>query len=124
MEYMYIIVIEINTRCKLFSKREGLYTMIRKSKKEDLNKLIKLWYEISLETHDFIDKEYWQEKREDMAQKYIPASDTYVIEENNEIMGFISMVDNYLAAIFIDKKYQNKSFGKKLIDFIQKKKTG
>ena len=96
--------------------------MIRKNSKEDIDKLVKLWYEISLESHDFIDKEYWEKAREDMAKKYIPKSDTYIIEENNEFRGFISMVDNYLAAIFVDKKFQGKGYGKKLLDYAKEQK--
>ncbi len=59
-----------------------------------------------------------------MAKKYIPGSDTYVyvIEENNEIRGFISMVDNYLAAIFVDKEFQSQGYGTKLLDYVKQQK--
>ena len=81
--------------------------------------IVELWCEISKRSHDFISKEYWEEKKEDMREKYIPMSDTYIIEDNNKILGFVSMVDNYLAAIFIDSNYHNKGYGNKLLNFIK-----
>jgi putative acetyltransferase len=46
--------------------------MIRKSNKDDLDKIVHLWYEVSLKAHDFIDKEYWKTSQQDMKEKYIP----------------------------------------------------
>ncbi len=96
--------------------------MIRKMSREDIGKLVELWYEASLDAHDFIDKEYWEKAQEDMAKKYIPQSDTFVIEEDNEVQAFISMIDNYLAAIFVDKKFQRQGYGKKLLDYVKEQK--
>ncbi len=96
--------------------------MIRKSNKQDIDKIVELWYEVSLEAHDFVDKEYWESAKKDMREQYIPMSDTYIIEEDKELIGFISMVDSYLAAIFIDSKFQSKGYGKELLDYVKKHK--
>lgn len=93
---------------------------IRKNNKEDIYKLVNLWYEVSLEAHNFIDKEYWKTAKVDMKEKYIPNSETYILENNNELYGFISMIENYLAAIFVDDKFQSQGFGKKLLDYVKK----
>ncbi|SFM00468.1 GNAT family N-acetyltransferase [Halanaerobium salsuginis] len=55
-----------------------------------------------------------------MREKYIPMSDTYIIEDNNHLYGFVSMLDNYLAAIFIDEKFQKKGLGKSLLEYVKK----
>ncbi|AZO95777.1 N-acetyltransferase [Iocasia frigidifontis] len=94
--------------------------MIRKSRKEDIDKLVEIWFEVSLKAHDFIGEGYWQAAQEDMREKYLPMSDTYVVEGKNEIRGFVSMLDNYLAAIFIDSRFQSQGYGKKLMDFVKK----
>jgi len=93
---------------------------IRRSSKDDINKLVDLWYEVSLEAHNFVDKKYWKSAKADMKEKYIPNSETYVIENNNELSGFISMLDNYLAAIFVDARFQSRGFGKELLDHVKK----
>lgn len=94
--------------------------MIREYRKAEIDILVDIWYQSSLIAHDFIDKDYWKSKREEMKEKYLPMSENYVISKNAEIMGFISMVDNYLAALFIKAKYQGEGHGKELLNFIKK----
>lgn len=96
--------------------------MISEYRKAEIDTLVDIWYQSSLIAHDFINKDYWKSKREEMKEKYLPMSENYVISKNAEIMGFISMVDNYLAALFIDAKYQGEGHGKELLNFI--KNTG
>lgn len=94
--------------------------MIREYRKAEIDILVDIWYQSSLIAHDFIDKDYWKSKREEMKEKYLPMSENYVISKNAEIMGFISMVDNYLATLFIKAKYQGEGHGKELLNFIKK----
>ncbi|MFD1446125.1 GNAT family N-acetyltransferase [Oceanobacillus profundus] len=89
---------------------------IRRNKKIEVNKLIKIWYEGSLIAHDFIDKDYWKSQQKDMEGKYLPMSETYVISN------FVSLVDDYLAALFIDVKHQGQGYGKRLLNFIKERR--
>lgn len=92
---------------------------IRLHKKTEVNKLLEIWYEGSVIAHDFIDKDYWKSQRTEMKEKYLPMSETYVISNEEDIVGFVSMVDNYLAALFIDVKHQGEGYGKELLNFIK-----
>lgn len=93
---------------------------IRLNKKTEVNKLLEIWYEGSVIAHDFIDKDYWKSQQTEMKEKYLPMSETYVISNEEDIVGFVSMVDNYLAALFIDVKHQGKGYGKELLNFIKR----
>lgn len=95
---------------------------IRLYKKTEVNKLVEIWYEGSLIAHDFINKDYWKSKKTEMKEMYLPMSETYVISNDNDVVGFVSMVDNYLAALFIDVKHQGEGYGKRLLNFIKKTK--
>lgn len=95
---------------------------IRVSKKMEIAKMIDIWYESSLIAHDFIDKDYWKSQRNEIKEKYFPMSENYVICNEKEVVGFISMVDNYLAALFIDIKHQGKGYGKELLNFIKEQR--
>jgi len=57
-----------------------------------------------------------------MAEKHLPQSETYIAVRNNEIVGFISMVNNYLAALFVKNDWQGKGIGTALLNFIKKKR--
>lgn len=95
---------------------------IRSNNETDINKLVEIWYEGSLIAHDFIDKNYWKSQRTEMEEKYIPMSETYVVSNEKDVVGFLSMMDNYLAALFIDVKHQGGGYGKGLLDFIKSQK--
>jgi putative acetyltransferase len=92
---------------------------IRSNKKTEIDKLVEIWYKGSLIAHDFIDKDYWKSQQMEMEKKYIPMSETYVIGNEKDVVGFVSMVDNYLAALFIDVKHQGGGYGKGLLNFIK-----
>ncbi|MGN7410275.1 N-acetyltransferase [Sporosarcina sp. SAFN-010] len=92
---------------------------IRSNNETEINKLVEIWYEGSLIAHDFIDRNYWKSKQSEMEEKYLPMSETYVVSNEKDIVGFLSMMDNYMAALFIDVKHQGSGYGKGLLDFIK-----
>ena len=51
-----------------------------------------------------------------MREVYIPASETFVFEDSSGVLGFYSLLDNQLAALFVDPAHQGKGFGKQLLD--------
>lgn len=95
--------------------------MIRAFAENDLDKLVRIWLDASVVAHDFIPAEYWKEKTEDMKRVYLPASQTFVYQGETEVLGFISMVDNYIAAIFVKPEEQGRGIGKQLIEFVKRK---
>lgn len=91
--------------------------MIRKFKKSDIDDVVNIWLQASINAHDFVDPKFWESKVDDMRQIYIPNSDTYVFCDQNEIIrGFFSLAGEMLAAIFVSPKFQGKGIGKQLID--------
>jgi putative acetyltransferase len=64
--------------------------MIRKFNQSDIEEVINIWLECSYISHDFINRDFWNSQTEDMKKIYIPASETYIFEENEKIIGFIS----------------------------------
>ncbi|MYL56262.1 GNAT family N-acetyltransferase [Virgibacillus halodenitrificans] len=97
--------------------------MIREYKNTDIDTLVDIWYKGSLQAHDFIDYVYWESQIKEMKDKYIPMSETYVITDQTKIKGFISMVEDYLAALFIDVTYQNNGAGKELLNFVKRQRN-
>lgn len=96
--------------------------MIRKYKSEDMNSILGIWLSASAEAHHFIDSTFWQSKVEDMRNLYIPASETYVFETNEEIVGFYCLYGDTLAAIFVLPSDQGKGIGSVLINDAKKRR--
>ncbi|WP_461643951.1 GNAT family N-acetyltransferase [Labilibaculum euxinus] len=95
---------------------------IRKLETKNIETVVELWYQTSIIAHDFISASYWKKNKDAMASIYLPNSETYVAIEDENIIGFISMVENLLAAIFVDNELQGKGTGKKLLNFIKKRR--
>lgn len=96
--------------------------MIREFREIDLEEVMKIWLETNIKSHNFIIEEYWKSNYS-LVKEIIPKSEVYIFEENDEIKGFLGIVEeNYIAGIFVKEEFQNQGIGKKLIDFIKSKK--
>lgn len=89
---------------------------------KDLDRVMEIWLKSNIEAHYFIDKSYWINNFI-MVRNLISTSEVYIYEENNEILGFVGLVDNYIAGIFVDSNYRNKGIGKELLDYIKNLKS-
>lgn len=96
---------------------------IRELRINDIDTVVELWYETSVVAHNFIPVAYWQENKKVMASNYLPNSETYLAVDDDRIYGFIAMVEDYLAAIFVSNEMQGNGIGKKLLNFIKEKRT-
>lgn len=94
--------------------------MIRRLQENDIESIMKIWLETSIEAHDFINKQYWIDNYKIVKDEYIPVADTFVYEKNNEICGFISILNNnYIGALFVRCDCQNSGIGSSLINHVK-----
>ena len=92
---------------------------IRELDKEDIESVVNIWYEASDIAHNFIPERYWKDNKDLMVSKYIPMSETYLACEGNNILGFIAVIDDYLAALFVKPELQGKGIGSLLLNHIK-----
>ena len=96
--------------------------MIRKFKEEDTVKVMTIWTKGNYDAHSFIDKDYWLLNFNKVKDEYLKKAETYVYVDNDEIKGFISLLDkNYIGALFVRKEYRREGIGRKLINFVKDK---
>ena len=97
--------------------------MIRDLKETDIDDVVSIWLESSIEAHNFIDETFWKSQAENMRRIYIPNSESYVYEYNSRIVGFYSLNGNNLAAIFLLPKFQGRGVGKALLKHAKSKRS-
>ncbi|QQO08807.1 N-acetyltransferase [Breznakiella homolactica] len=90
--------------------------MLRTITADDMDRVIQIWFESSIIAHAFADPEYWRSKTEAMRTLYIPNSETWVWEDDENIQGFLSLNKNDLAALFVLPEAQGHGIGTALMD--------
>jgi putative acetyltransferase len=96
--------------------------MIREFIESDMDNVLEIWLSASIIAHDFVDESFWKSQVENMRNIYIPASETYVYEEDSVVLGFYALNENNLAAIFVNPQCQGKGIGKQLISHAKTKR--
>ncbi len=91
--------------------------MIRPFDIADSEVVIGIWLDASIIAHNFMPADYWRNEASNVRNIYLPSATTYIYEDSGTILGFISMVENFVAALFVSPHEQGKGVGKQLLDF-------
>jgi putative acetyltransferase len=84
----------------------------------EIKEVMDIWLESTIEAHDFISEDYWRKSYELVKDVYMPQSETYVYIEDDQIVAFISIINNeFIGALFVNRQYQGRGIGRKLIEF-------
>lgn len=90
--------------------------MIKKLDTSKIDEIMKIWLEENINAHDFILEDYWTSKY-DFVKNALPEANVFVYEDNDEIKGFIGILDkSYIAGLFVSNKYHFNGIGRKLLE--------
>lgn len=92
--------------------------MIETITDKDLESIAAIWLESNLEAHDFIDKNYWLTNYQTV-KEMLPTAKLYVYYHNDKLVGFLGLIDEYIAGIFVLNNYRSLGIGAQLLDTIK-----
>ena len=92
---------------------------IRHYEKSDLAAVLSSWESATRLAHDFMTDDFIAQERKNVAEIYMPNTDTWVAEIDGEVVGFIALMGNEVGAIFLQPDYHGKGVGKALMDKAQ-----
>ncbi len=92
---------------------------IRHFKEADLEQLLKSWDSATKLAHPFLPVDFISQERKNIPELYIPNTDTWVVVDNDIVVGFIALMGNEVGGLFVDTKYHGKGYGKALMDKAQ-----
>lgn len=81
----------------------------------ELEQISHIWLEGNKTAHDFIPNKYWDENF-DAVKNQLTVADIYVAYDNQKIIGFMGMQNDYVQGIFIQDAFKHMGFGKALIE--------
>ncbi|MDO2947054.1 GNAT family N-acetyltransferase [Aeromonas simiae] len=89
--------------------------MIRLGVEKDMDAVLEIWLLASLQSHDFVNASSWWQVQEDLRVRYLEQSTIWVCEERGELLGFMALADDYLAALFVRPDRQGRGVGHALL---------
>lgn len=97
---------------------------IRSYQEKDLQKLLATWECSSRLAHPFMNEQFFQQERENIANLYIPNTETWVLFVDNELVGFIALITNEnngdalceIGGLFVEPNFHQKRLGSALVD--------
>ncbi|CAH1385262.1 GNAT family N-acetyltransferase [Candidatus Nitrotoga sp. M5] len=101
------------------SSKGNRFVQIRQYKDSDLDAVLSSWETATRLAHPFMTDEFIAQERINVAEVYMPNTDTWVVVINGNIEGFIALMGNEVGAIFLQPKYHGKGVGKALMDKAQ-----
>lgn len=88
---------------------------IRPFTEPDTDSVLDIWLSASIKAHDFIAPGFWRSRLGDMRRIYLPNAESYVLERQGVVLGFCSLVENTLAALFVHPERQGQGGGSALM---------
>lgn len=82
---------------------------------KEIESIIKIWLNSNLEAHNFIPADYWHENYDEV-KRLLPQSDLRVYQKNENPIGFIGIMDGFIAGIFVDSDYRSQGIGLALLE--------
>jgi putative acetyltransferase len=89
---------------------------IRQYKETDQEAVLISWEVATRLAHEFLTDEFISQERKNVAEIYLPNTDTWVAEMDGEVKGFIALMSNEIGAIFLQPDCHGKGIGKALMD--------
>lgn len=90
--------------------------MIREYEERDLSELLDAWYSASQVAHPFLDEDFFEQERRNIAVLYLPNAETWVYELDGVVVGFIALLGNEVGGIFVDARLHRRGIGRALMD--------
>ncbi|MEH6631422.1 MAG: GNAT family N-acetyltransferase [Halopseudomonas aestusnigri] len=90
--------------------------LIRKYKNTDLDDVLCCWESAFRLAHTFIEETFIAKVRVDIPAIYLPNTETWVCVKEGKVVGFISLMGNEIAALFVDPKKHGLGIGQTLVN--------
>ncbi|MFJ3055290.1 acetyltransferase [Herbaspirillum sp. NPDC087042] len=90
---------------------------IRKSHRKDGDRVLEIWRNAVLATHDFLSQTDYAEIASEV-RDFLPAAPLLLaVDENDRPLGFMLLDDSHMEALFIDPAHHGKGIGRGLVEY-------
>lgn len=92
--------------------------MIRKYKEEDTNAVVSSWRAASELAHPFLKAQFLDSEAIALRDVYLKYAESWVVEIDESVVGFIAMAENEVAGLFLKPEYHGQGLGTDLLNHV------
>ena len=93
--------------------------IIRKYNEADIVGVLSSWENASKIAHPFLKEDFLAQERKSIPELFLPNADTWVVDVDNQVVGFIALIGNEVGAIFLQPEHHGNKMGKLMMDKAQ-----
>jgi putative acetyltransferase len=95
--------------------------MIRALEPADEDDMIRVWLASTIPGQSFLPEDYWRAMEPEIRDELMPIAETWVVEEQGELVAFISLLGDLIGGLFTHPDHQGKGHGRALIEFARER---
>lgn len=100
-------------------QKELIMNQIRNYKDSDLGAVLSAWENTQPIAHPFLPEAFQTQEKINIEELYLPNAETWVIEDDEDVVGFIALIGNEVGGLFLQPTHHGKKLGKMLMDKAQ-----
>ena len=95
--------------------------MIRAYHPQDLDPVLSIWLQGNLDAHPFVSADYWR-RNYPLTAQLLPQAEVYVAEAHGQVVGFIGLMEELVAGVFVARAHRGAGVGSALLRQAQEKR--
>lgn len=92
---------------------------IRKYRETDVESVLSAWENTQKLAHPFLPEDFQNQEKINIRELYLPNADTWVVEDDNQVVGFIALIGNEIGGLFVQPTHHGRKLGKMMVDKAQ-----
>jgi len=89
---------------------------IRPYVETDLKAVLSAWENAQDLAHPFLPEKFQAQEKINVETLYLPNAETWVVEADHQVVGFIALIGNEIGGLFLQPLYHGKKLGKLMVD--------
>ncbi len=74
------------------------------------------WRRANALAHPFLSEAYVAQVEREVRDLYVPSAETYVVEEEGKVVGFVALLGDEIGGLFVDPSKHGRGYGKALVN--------
>lgn len=90
--------------------------VIRPYQAKDLVNVLSAWENAARLAYPFLPEAFFPAERRAIQDEYLPNAETWVLERDGQVIGFISLLGNEVGGLFVQPAFHGTGAGRQLMD--------